>query len=48
MKALEETFKETMPEGMGFDYFGMSFEEKLAAQGIPRGRSSLSRCSSSS
>ena len=35
MKALEETFKETMPEGMGFDYFGMSFEEKLAAQGIP-------------
>ena len=37
MKALEETFKETMPPGMGFDYFGMSFEEKLAAEGIPPG-----------
>ena len=37
MKALEETFKETMPPGMGFDYFGMSFEEKQAAQGIPPG-----------
>ena len=37
MKALEETFKGTMPPGMGFDYFGMSFEEKLAAQGIPPG-----------
>jgi HAE1 family hydrophobic/amphiphilic exporter-1 len=35
MNALEQTFKETMPEGMGFDYFGMSFEEKLAAEGIP-------------
>lgn len=35
MKALEETFKQTMPPGMGFDYFGMSFEEKLAAQGVP-------------
>jgi hydrophobic/amphiphilic exporter-1 (mainly G- bacteria), HAE1 family len=35
MKALEETFVATMPPGMGFDYFGMSFEEKLAAQGIP-------------
>lgn len=34
MKALEETFGETMPPGMGFDYFGMSFEEKLAAEGI--------------
>jgi HAE1 family hydrophobic/amphiphilic exporter-1 len=22
---------------MGFDYFGMSFEEKLAAEGIPPG-----------
>jgi HAE1 family hydrophobic/amphiphilic exporter-1 len=37
MKALEETFKATMPPGMGFDYFGMSFEEKLAAEGIPPG-----------
>jgi len=37
MKVLEETFKETMPPGMGYDYFGMSFQEKLAAQGIPSG-----------
>jgi len=35
MKALEETFKETMPAGMGFDYYGMSFQEQLAAQGVP-------------
>ena len=35
MKALEETFKASMPPGMGFDYFGMSFEEKLAAEGVP-------------
>ena len=34
MNALEEVFKETMPAGMGYDYFGMSFQEKLAAQGI--------------
>ena len=34
MKALEEVFKETMPSGMGYDYFGMPFQEKLAAQGI--------------
>ncbi len=34
MKALEEVFKETMPSGMGYDYFGMSFQEKLAAEGI--------------
>ena len=30
MKALEEVFKETMPAGMGFDYMGMSFQEKVA------------------
>ena len=35
MKAVEETFAATMPPGMGYDYFGMSFQEKLAAQGIP-------------
>jgi len=35
MKALEETFKETTPPGMGFDYYGMSFQEQLAAQGVP-------------
>ena len=27
--------RETMPREMGFDYVGMSFQEKLAAQGIP-------------
>ena len=37
MKALEGTFMQTMPPGMGYDYFGMSFQEKLAAQGIPPG-----------
>ena len=35
MKALEEVFAETMPPEMGFDYLGMSFQEKLAAQGVP-------------
>lgn len=35
MKALEETFKQTMPEGMGFDYSGMSYQEHKAATGMP-------------
>jgi HAE1 family hydrophobic/amphiphilic exporter-1 len=35
MKALEEVFAETMPTGMGFDYFGMSYQEQQAAQGVP-------------
>lgn len=35
MKALEEVFDETMPEGMGFDYFGMSYQEQKAAKGVP-------------
>jgi HAE1 family hydrophobic/amphiphilic exporter-1 len=35
-KALEEVFAQTMPAGMGFDYFGMSFQEQQAAQGVPR------------
>jgi hydrophobic/amphiphilic exporter-1 (mainly G- bacteria), HAE1 family len=35
MKALEETFKETMPPEMGYAYMGMSFQEKQAAQGVP-------------
>jgi hydrophobic/amphiphilic exporter-1 (mainly G- bacteria), HAE1 family len=35
MKALEEVFAATMPEGMGYDYLGMSFQEKQAQQGIP-------------
>src|SRR5262249_3815403 len=35
MKALEEVFAETMPSGMGFDYMGMSYQEKVAAEGVP-------------
>jgi len=35
MKALEEVFAETMPRDMGYDYMGMSFQEKVAAEGIP-------------
>jgi HAE1 family hydrophobic/amphiphilic exporter-1 len=34
MKALEETFAQTMPTQMGFDYSGMSFQEKKAQEGI--------------
>jgi HAE1 family hydrophobic/amphiphilic exporter-1 len=34
-KALEEVFTETMPIGMGYDYLGMSFQEKQAQQGVP-------------
>ena len=35
MKALEEVFHRTMPAEMGFDYIGMSFQEKKAQEGIP-------------
>jgi HAE1 family hydrophobic/amphiphilic exporter-1 len=35
MKALEETFAQTMPAEMGYDYQGMSFQEKAAQQGVP-------------
>ena len=35
MRAMEEVFRETMPAGMGYDYFGMSYQENLAAQGVP-------------
>jgi HAE1 family hydrophobic/amphiphilic exporter-1 len=35
MKALEETFAQTMPREMGYDYMGMSFQEKKAQQGVP-------------
>jgi len=35
MKALEEVFQQTMPAEMGFDYIGMSFQEKKAQEGIP-------------
>ncbi|MEI6352007.1 MAG: multidrug efflux RND transporter permease subunit [Verrucomicrobiota bacterium] len=34
MKALEETFAQTMPSEMGLDYIGMSFQEKQAQQGV--------------
>jgi HAE1 family hydrophobic/amphiphilic exporter-1 len=34
MKALEETFARTMPAHMGFDYSGMSFQEKKAQEGV--------------
>jgi HAE1 family hydrophobic/amphiphilic exporter-1 len=35
MKALEDVFQQTMPKEMGFDYFGMSYQEQKAAQGVP-------------
>jgi HAE1 family hydrophobic/amphiphilic exporter-1 len=35
MKALEETFDRTMPREMGYDYSGMSYQEKQSQQGIP-------------
>jgi HAE1 family hydrophobic/amphiphilic exporter-1 len=34
-RALEEVFAQTMPKEMGYDYIGMSFQEKKAAQGVP-------------
>ena len=33
--ALEEIFAQTMPAEMGYDYIGMSFQEKKAQQGVP-------------
>src|SRR5581483_10474392 len=36
-QALEEVFAQTMPKQMGFDYFGMSFQEKKAAEGVSQG-----------
>jgi HAE1 family hydrophobic/amphiphilic exporter-1 len=35
MNALEETFRQTMPREMGYDYLGMSFQEQKARQGVP-------------
>ncbi|MBA5868377.1 MAG: hydrophobe/amphiphile efflux-1 family RND transporter, partial [Nitrospira sp. CR1.3] len=35
MRALEEVFAQTMPREMGFDYMGMAYQEKVAAQGVP-------------
>src|SRR5438477_5533048 len=34
MNALEETFRQTMPREMGYDYLGLSFQEKRAQQGV--------------
>jgi HAE1 family hydrophobic/amphiphilic exporter-1 len=34
MTALEEVFAQTMPREMGYDYKDMSFQEKLAQQGV--------------
>jgi HAE1 family hydrophobic/amphiphilic exporter-1 len=33
--ALEDVFKQTMPDEMGFDYMGMSYQEQKARQGVP-------------
>jgi HAE1 family hydrophobic/amphiphilic exporter-1 len=35
MTALEEVFDQTMPREMGYDYTGISFQEKKAQEGIP-------------
>jgi HAE1 family hydrophobic/amphiphilic exporter-1 len=35
MKALEEVFTSKMPNTMGYDYLGMSFQEKQAQKGVP-------------
>src|SRR6185295_14342560 len=35
MKALEEVFDQTMPREMGYDYLGISFQEKKAQEGVP-------------
>lgn len=34
MAALEQVFAETMPREMGYDYMGMSFQEKKAQEGV--------------
>jgi len=34
MAALEDVFHKTMPNQMGFDYMGMSYQEQLAALGV--------------
>ncbi|MCZ2153679.1 MAG: efflux RND transporter permease subunit, partial [Bryobacterales bacterium] len=35
MAALEDVFAQTMPPEMGFDYMGMSYQEKQSQQGLP-------------
>jgi multidrug efflux pump len=34
MKAMEEVFAQSMPREMGFDYLGMSYQEKKAQEGV--------------
>lgn len=34
MNALEETFRQTMPPEMGYDYAAISYQEKKAAEGV--------------
>src|SRR4029077_11121395 len=34
MNALEEVFQQTMPKEMGYDYLGLSYQEKKAQQGV--------------
>ena len=34
MAALEEAFEASMPSGMGYDYMGMSYQAKVASEGI--------------
>src|SRR5256714_2250818 len=35
MAAMEAVFAETMPAEMGYDYMGISFQEKKAQEGVP-------------
>jgi HAE1 family hydrophobic/amphiphilic exporter-1 len=35
MRALEEVFQQSMPQEMGYDYVGMSYQEKKASEGVP-------------
>ncbi len=37
MAALEDVFAATMPKEMGYEYNGMSFQEKVAQEGVPPG-----------
>src|SRR4029078_12931846 len=34
MNALEEVFRQTMPSEMGYDYLGISYQEKKAREGV--------------
>ena len=36
-RAIEEVFAQSMPPEMGYDYLGMSFQEKKAAEGVSMG-----------